>query len=93
MKRRIDDNTAVRVRQILMLCRSRGEDPVTTLSAAGFLRHPGSQTQDSINFLDFGVIPGVKALRIPPDCKTPLDTKNLILQALEGLRDDLAKEY
>jgi hypothetical protein len=86
---RIDAETADKIRQIMMLCRSRGQDPVTVLDTAGFLRHQAVRQQDAVNLLDQGIIPGVKALRVPPEVKTPLDMKRVILDALEGLRNEL----
>lgn len=85
--KRIDVDTAAKIKDILMLCRSRGEDPVTVLDSAGFLRYQASRERDALRLLEDGILPGVRALRIPTDVKTPLDTKNLILQVLEDLRD------
>jgi hypothetical protein len=85
--KRIDPQTSAKIHHILLLCRQRGQDPVGALDAAGFLRHQAAKDRDAVNLLDHGIIPGVRNIRIPPDIKTPLDTKRFIIEALEGLRD------
>jgi len=87
--KKIDPVIADQIRHILLLCRSRGTDPVTVLDAGGFLRHPAIRDRDAVNLLDDGIIPGIKAMRVPTDVKTPLDMKLMIISALEGFRDKL----
>jgi len=87
--KRMEPETAEQIRVIMALCRSRGQDTVSTLDRAGFLRHKTSRNRDLINFLDTGIIPGVQNLKVPPGVRTPLDMKRVIVEALEGLRDGL----
>ena len=88
--KKIDADSAEKIRNILMLARSRGQDSVAALDLAGYLRHPASRRRDHLEVLE-GLIDTVRHIRIPPEIKTPLDLKNAIITGLEGARNDILK--
>ena len=82
---RIDSDTADKIRRILLLARSRGQDPVVALDLAGLLRHPVSMRRDYEATLVL-IIESIREMHIPQEVKTPLDLKNHIVIGLQEAR-------
>jgi restriction endonuclease Mrr len=90
---RIDSDTADQVRRILILCRTRGQDPVTVLDKAGLLRHPTKIQSDRlatvehmIDVAQLSVVSVIKFWEVP---RTVLDLKYSIIRYLEHWKDKL----
>lgn len=81
-------------RRILMLCRSRGEDPVTALNSAGMLRHKATietdwldaiqALADSIEMCSFAKVQG-----LPLVIRTEMDLKRFLRKFVEGTLDSV----
>jgi hypothetical protein len=95
MKPRVDEETAVRIRGILALCRSRGLDTVLALDQAGLLRYGAQMRADEIDFLERLIksVRDVPADRLPRIrlTNTAVDHKNITIAVLEEVREGLAR--
>lgn len=85
---RIDPVTADRIRQILLMSRSRGVDPVAILDRAGMLSYEAARREWGAILMDQVVAElntGPLGLAINGrQFRTPMDMKREILEALEG---------
>lgn len=92
---RIDHDTSEKIHKILMLCRSRGEDPVAVLDRAGLLRYPARLDQDRIETMD-AVIESAEGLpvsiiefwKLP---RTATDAKEFIVNRLKAVREGMVR--
>jgi hypothetical protein len=93
---RIDEDTAAKIRTVLLLCRSKGVDPVTALDNGGFLSHPSKRDAATRRLLD-NLIVALTAttatdLGFPGTAGTPMDMKRCIIEWLEGMRNSVAEK-
>lgn len=91
MANRIDWLQAEQVRAVLMLCRSKGLDPVAALDRAALLRHKGTIYGDQLQLLDIMIAlvqacPADELVNPTKAARTPLDIKHEILRYLEGFQ-------
>lgn len=93
--RRVDAKTADKIHEILMLCRSKGGDPVTMMDRAGLLSHPSRRRAEQIQFVEnlIDSIRNISPALITPNRmpRTPLDLKQYVIGLLEELREGLIK--
>jgi hypothetical protein len=94
--KRVDPETSNQIHTILMLCRSRGQDPVAALNAAGFIRHEGSKHADYLRALEYlgqalkdMPIQLLKHNEVP---RTPLDLKRYIIILLDNVVKEVEKQ-
>lgn len=93
---RIDPETHAVIREVLELCRAKGQDPVAMLDRSGFLRHASSRHADNLDLLDL-MIEGTRAvpanLLVAELQRAPMsqqDMKNTIITFLENFRKGFA---
>jgi hypothetical protein len=92
MKRidRVDPVTSDQIHLILSLCRSRGQDPVSALNAAGLIRHKAKIQEDQLNTADMLILATqqspIQLLSHHEVPRTPLDLKRFIIDFLESLK-------
>jgi len=88
--KRVDPETSNQIHLILSLCRSRGQDPVAALNAAGFIRHRAQIQEDLLNAADTMILATqqspIQLLNHHEVPKTPLDLKRFIIDFLESLK-------
>jgi putative ribosome biogenesis GTPase RsgA len=91
---RIDHETAQKIRRVLMLCRSRGIDPVIALDTAGLLRYEDKRHEDILAGMELLILTvqqtPVQLLNHQDVPKTPLDLKQFILDLLESVKKGAA---
>lgn len=91
---RIDEQTANKIRTVIMLARARGQDPVAALDLGGFLRHEATIKQDRIAGINVAIntILAVSAAMLLSHHelpRTPLDLKKFILDLLRSIREGM----
>ena len=86
---RVDPETADKIRRILMLCRSRGVDPVEVLDRANLLDYEAKRRESAALLLeDVSILleegPLASALHAKT-YRTPMDMKLEIIETLKGM--------
>lgn len=89
---RIDIEEASKFHQVLALCRSKGANAVQVLDEARMLRHMGTRREDAVRTLEGAIH---KIVTTPPghEIKTVMDMRNMAIELLRELQNDIAKEH
>lgn len=88
---RISLDEASKVHMVLSLSRSRGQDAVAVMDKGGLLRHDASRRWDALRVIDNLIL----EIQATPghEAATALDMKNLIIDKIKEMRDDIAAQH